>query len=594
VLTFSETIQKGGNAVSITVGDNSNVAGDASKVEMSCSSPTAKWFNKVVLVPITSSGGLKPGISQKTTVPSNCFKAYRASSTTNVYMSADETFQFTTEAANVCSNLASDPVLVTELAVGASSVPYSPANGAWLSSPSSTKFDLYFSESLQAGEGLVSVLETDPGSASCSTATTLDSFVPSGSKVAYDGDSIKGKVQITPGSDWFKPGAKYALQIAQSAFTDLGGAKLGSQFTATDAYHVVVTTTMNNDMYPPNGCCGSSKTTNYTVNHKMILNFAKNVLPGTGSLKLCSAWTPNSACSSGPTVATSAMIFLGKMVIVNPTFTAGSSYNVSIPDNVFNYYEGMSADATKSWTYGFSVDASTVVDTAPPELIAGYVDCNGDGDLGADNCQDSCNSEALGTNDFFEIASTLDADGNAPMLTSAQFKFYFKESVALKTGAKATLQADDGTSAVDITTASSAVAVGTTTEDCVVTVDPTLKTGKKYTLDIASGHITDAATLKNPYAGTSFSFYTRLTSSSVFPTGSNIPKETLIKVGFTDEPRLGPTPPTAYTESPTLTINSKTTTTSDTGTTTTSEADFQTLSMTDTNAVKFQGRYQLF
>jgi hypothetical protein len=149
------------------------------------------------------------------------------------------------------------------------------------------------------------------------------------------------------------------------------------------------------------------------------------------------------------------MIFLGKMVIVNPTFIAGSEYNVSIPDNVFNYYAGMSADATKSWSYGFSVDASTVVDTAPPELIAGYVDCNGDGDLGSGNCQDSCNSEAVGTSDFFEVTSTLGDDGNSPMLTSAQFKLYFKEKVSLKTGAKATLLADDGTAATDITTSGS-------------------------------------------------------------------------------------------------------------------------------------------
>jgi hypothetical protein len=65
VLTFSETVQKGGNAVSISVGDNANVAGDTSAISMSCSSPTAKWFNKVVLVPITSSGGLKAGTAQK-------------------------------------------------------------------------------------------------------------------------------------------------------------------------------------------------------------------------------------------------------------------------------------------------------------------------------------------------------------------------------------------------------------------------------------------------------------------------------------------------------------------------------------------------
>jgi hypothetical protein len=79
----------------------------------------------------------------------------------------------------------------------------------------------------------------------------------------------------------------------------------------------------------------------------MILNFEHHVLPGTGGIKLCSAWTPTSACSAGPTVATTAMHFLGKKVIVSPSFTAGAAYNVSIPDTVFEYYEGMSADKDK-------------------------------------------------------------------------------------------------------------------------------------------------------------------------------------------------------------------------------------------------------
>lgn len=106
-----------------------------------------------------------------------------------------------------------------------------------------------------------------------------------------------------------------------------------------------------------------------------------------------------------------------------------------------------------------------VVDTAPPELISGYVDCNGDDDLATGGCEQSCNSDALGGVDFMEITSSLSADGSSPMLTTAEFKLYFKETIALKTGAKATLTADDGTSAVDITTTGNALAAGTGTDD---------------------------------------------------------------------------------------------------------------------------------
>jgi hypothetical protein len=253
VLTFSETVQKS-SSVQLTVEDNAATANapDAKKFSMGCSSPTAKWFNKVVLVPISKSGGLKGGTFMKATVPSNCFKAYRASSTTDVWMNADSTFSFTTEATDICTNTnGGTPILVTEKSVGGSSIPYSPANGAWLSSPGSTKFELYFSESLTAGEGLVSVSETTGSRA----LSTIDYWSGTDSKVSFDDGSIKGKVEIKKGSDWFKPGAKYGLTLAASAFKDALNNPTGAYFAGN--YHVKVSTTLTFS-FPANGCCKDS------------------------------------------------------------------------------------------------------------------------------------------------------------------------------------------------------------------------------------------------------------------------------------------------------------------------------------------------
>jgi hypothetical protein len=200
LLTFSETVQKSSNSVKVLVGDSTNNAADANKFEWTCSSSKAQWFNKIVLVPIAkSSGTLKAGTTMEAKVPSNCFKAYRAtgaSSTTDVYMNADATFRFTTEGADTCTNTnGGTPVLLTGLDVASlgSSVPYSPANKAWLSAPSSTVFDLYFSESLVAGDGLISITETTGSS----SATVIDSFAPSASaaKITLDKD-FKGRVQL--------------------------------------------------------------------------------------------------------------------------------------------------------------------------------------------------------------------------------------------------------------------------------------------------------------------------------------------------------------------------------------------------------------
>jgi len=536
VLTFSEVVQKATNSVTMTVGDAANVAADANKVSVSCNPPTAKWFNKVVLVPITRSGGLKAGTTMTASIPSNCFKAYRsATPTVNTYSNTATTFTFTTEGSGSCtisgSGVPSNPTtgVPTLYSSATPGIPYAPVNGAWITATAaSTKFDLYFSESLVAGTGMVRVTESTVSDKMQTTSgVALESFVPSASRVVFDGEGMKGRVQINKGTNWFTYGA-YGLSLDAAAFVDKSGNPTTAYFSST--YFVRVSTTMVPALnFPFNGCCGSSTTTNFTVNHKMVLNFANPVQPAAvgGSpsnlLKLCTGWSPSSACTAGPTVASAAMYFLGKKVIVNPTLTAGQTYNVSIPggvtspsvtNGVFLYYSGMSADPNKKWAYTFSVDASTVVDTAPPVLVGGYVDCDGDGNLG--------NGELCGT--WYDVWSTLSADGSTVLPVASNFKLYFRETVAFKASAKATLTADDGTAAVDVLTATHATTppLGMSGTDCVVTVNPTLKTGKKYTLNIAAGMITDIAAFKNPYEGTSFTFYTQLAAPTVFPTGSGV------------------------------------------------------------------------
>jgi hypothetical protein len=280
------------------------------------------------------------------------------------------------------------------------------------------------------------------------------------------------------------------------------------------------------------------------------------------------------------------MIFLGKKVIFNSgeSLVASSAYNLSIPDTVFLYYSGLSADAELKWSYSFSIDSATVVDTGIPELLDAYVDCNGDGNLVANSgvpLEDTCDTDGLSGIDFLEIQSNLKEDGSSYLPLVSQFKLYFKEKVQLKTGAKATLTADDGTAAIDLTTGSSSqsIAVGSGMGDCVVTLNPTLKEGRQYTLNVGSGQITDAATLKNPYGGTSFTFYTRLTSSSTFPTGSNIPKETLVKVTMAEMVRLGTATTDPYLEMSKLVTTGGVTT----------ETGLITYLLTDPNAIKIQG-----
>merc|ERR1719191_1636325 len=94
----------------------------------------------------------------------------------------------------------------------------------------------------------------------------------------------------------------------------------------------------------------------------------------------------------------------------------------------------------------------------------------------------------------------------------------------------------------------------------MVTLRPALSTGKMYVLSLGSGQITDAAMWKNPYSGTSFTFYTPLelaSTGAMYPANGaqNVAKETSIRFRFKDAPRLGPTPGIAMNVDPVVRIN---------------------------------------
>jgi hypothetical protein len=316
VLTFSETVQKGGSA-NLVVAATSATSDDPNKISVVCTSPTAKWFGKVVLVPVTSSSGLKSNTDQAVLLPSNCFKAYRAGSTTDVAMAQAISFAITTEDTSTCLNTGTPEIHSGRVSPG---VPLSPLNGAWVTSPTTTKFDLYFTESLQQSAGSITIKETT----STKAASTKAAFTATAAYVTYDADSIIGRVQIGSAT-WFTYGM-YELIIGKAAFMDSYNNQMPSMFGSTN-YIVKVSTDLvgtTDKIYPLN-CCGSSLTTNYTIKHKMVFTFKDDVQPGTGQMSLCSSWSPSSSCKESVTAATSSMIFLGKRVIVTPGHAAGAT-----------------------------------------------------------------------------------------------------------------------------------------------------------------------------------------------------------------------------------------------------------------------------
>jgi len=518
------------------------------------SSGKLEFFDKVVLVPITTE--LTYGKDQHVNIPSACFKNTGGEMLAANYFA--DTYKFKTDVSARCSMTKTPPVRLSgskPTVTAGQTVPLDPVKDAWVTS--SKKWTLYFSEAVQAGEGQITIKDRSGRV----DETLLTNFSASNSFVSYKG---VGKIEISASAFAYKNGREYTLQLGDGAFKDSHNNFVLKDFVSS-AYKVKVATKFNAAVnggytaagwFPKAGCCNSSF--NFTSNYRLVWTFEDEVIPVTSSAKsvyLCSDWSPTSACKTSVQIATGDIVFLGKTVILNPqgkiTATTQKTYNVSIPPSVFAYYDGLSASSDKSWTYSFTANLGSF-DFTPPELVKGLVDCNGNDILtvsSSNHYSASCDNNNDGTSDFNELYDSLTSDGNSPMSNSAQFKLYFKEKVTFAaTTMKATLRADDGTSTVDIKKSDSKVVFYTSSKyDCSVTINPTLKTGKKYTLSVASGQIVDASTAKNAYAGTSFTFYTRLqttTNNYFFPanTATLVPKETAIKIDFKDQPRLGPTP----------------------------------------------------
>merc|ERR1711881_405001 len=133
--------------------------------------------------------------------------------------------------------------------------------------------------------------------------------------------------------------------------------------------------------------------------------------------------------------------------------------------------------------------------------------------------------------DFVELSGSVTSTSplSGSGATQPKYKLYFKERLQVSGSKTAKITADDGSvSSLAVTTTVDAGA-----KDCIASLDPSLSEGKLYTLSLASGVLTDDAPLKNPYLGTTFSFYSPLKPpTGVLPTDptTNVAKSAALKL----------------------------------------------------------------
>jgi len=542
LLTFGETVQAGTGSVQVKV----NAVGGASHSSISCTNVAYSTIaGKYGVLPYKSTE-LGSNTQYKIAVPSACFKNVGGET-----LSADvSTFTFT----SITKGTAATTYDITQPSHISLNF-LTPQDDAWVTS--TEKFVMYFDEAVQMGDSPITIMQEG-------TASTVHDSSPT---VEFDA-AIPGKVTVKS-TTAFVAGHGYKLKFNTGAFQDVAQNCMKDLSTAVKSgtYMVKVTAKSSTSFvqYPLPGTVN-----NVTKYENMVFDFGSNPVVASSSapLKLCKSWSPTDACATSDDIPSSDMIFLGSKIIINPTSdfgstTTGQQYNVSIPDTgPFTYYNGLSASETRSWTYTFRVEPSTNAqgaDTLKPPLIAAFVDCDGDGDV-----TDSC---TVGGATHTDLTSTVDA--SKPMLTTAQFKLYFREKVTVVAGKRATLVTDDATTSTITPT------VGSGVSDCVVTVPPaSLTQGKLYTLTMASGVLVDSSVHKNVYDGTTFSFYTPFnapTASDPSNGEEHVPVTATVKLTFGAVPRLGTT-----TSNQAVILTEK-------------GGAAQSISLTDPDRVKFQG-----
>jgi hypothetical protein len=506
LLTFAETIQAGKGSLSVIHGTD--------KLEnVKCDREDMLFSSKFTVVPVRSE--LKSDTEHTVKIPSSCFM-----NTAGEVLAedlSDYTFTTLTKGTSLTIYDVSSPDLMDP--IKSTDSLHSPLDESWV--PMKQPFVLFFSEIVQRGEAPVTITQTYAGTDA--VFETIDTKTAHWTKLVFD-TFIPGKVTIHP--EEFTQGAAYRLDMATGAFKDKAGNFLKQN--TISGYDVKVSTTIAT--YHPK--LGSS--TNVTKHTNIVLEFAHMVIKGTNSITLCSGWKPDNFCSPSTAIAQSDMHFLSKQVIINPQIDLanGKEYNVSIPSTVIKYFQGLSASSAGAWQYSFTVQSSTTgVDTGKPLLLAGLIDCDGDGQVLDGELSEKCSADLDSDNDFLELTGTVDA--STPMLTSAQFKLYFRERVTAVQ--QATLKPDDGGAETQYN-----VGVGSGKSDCIATIDPLMSAGKLYTLSIGSTAIVDTAPLKNAYMGTAFHFYTPLAIPTPSPaSGTLIDKSAFITLTFADTPRLG-------------------------------------------------------
>lgn len=285
---------------------------------------------------------------------------------------------------------------------------------------SSTAIDMYFSEDIEAGSGILTITSPSGSSGQVTTPITHSNVTISGAKLSltvYSGalnTAGSYSIQIPPGT--LKEASRHSTD-ARGHFTGINGTSMKFDTVVADVAAPTLTIT---DQLPPH-----EATTTYglPISSSMLLDFNEVVQAGAGNIELVPKYT-----SPAITIAASSATFSSDKVFIDPPngLMPGEVYTVrvgatAIKDTQANHYAGLTTGYTISTRAFVSFDESPSAGTPAQRYGAGVLvdETNAVWQFGGHNGSAGSDSNVAYTrfNDVLKLVTNREsncASGGAP------------------------------------------------------------------------------------------------------------------------------------------------------------------------------------
>ncbi|CAE8727457.1 unnamed protein product, partial [Polarella glacialis] len=253
-------------------------------------------------------------------------------------------------------------------------------------------FTFYFNEVIRRGPGPIAIVRILTQN-SLNIYWHVSEVVDSSPLIDFD-RRVPGKVTIFPTFP-LDPGSTYEVVFGPGSLQDVAGNMVScsrdeasegvpSGFGLSSSYLVPVLPTGGVQApREPEVAFAAFPSPGGSMHRQsnLVLEFTHSVAQGPynefNAVLFCFNWTTTNVCLEEVSIPVTALLFLGRKVMINPSFDLKPDrhYNVSMATGVIEHFPGLRADSYGKWPFGFSIMSKASRDLETPVLVAIHTDC---------------------------------------------------------------------------------------------------------------------------------------------------------------------------------------------------------------------------